>query len=312
MKQNALVLSLTLVLASATVARAQVAVFEDSFESGNLAQWTGQFGAAHHGQIVTDPLNAANHVLTFTGVNAAGDIFSRVAIPANTAAGRYVLSFDFLALPIGGVTPSEYGGFAGVATAPGFVYPAYWVGGTYAPALNVPSSVATVLATDGQWHHYEIDFTEIIPLDSIYTFNVMLEDWYDRGSIPGDVYFDNVRVLVGSPSQSLDQLVSAVQNSDLAANRKRPLLAALDAASASLDRGDTAGSISQLRAFNTRFAHRSNARILFSQIASSRLRNKSSTGIAVARASSGRCSSMAVQPNCRATLARGLITLALR
>ena len=38
----------------------------------------------------------------------------------------------------------------------------YWLAGTYLPALTVPFPVATALAADGQWHHYEIDFTDIV------------------------------------------------------------------------------------------------------------------------------------------------------
>ncbi|HTD88727.1 MAG TPA: hypothetical protein VK850_19305, partial [Candidatus Binatia bacterium] len=234
----------------AMTARAQLIVFEDTFESG-LSQWTGQFAGPHHGKLVGDPLNAANHVLTFTGVNAAGDIYSAAAIPASTVANRYVLSFDFLALSSGDVPPVEYGGFAGINTGPGSLSTHYWLGGTYAPALNVPAPVATVLATDGRWHHYEIDFTDILRSNAITAFYVMLEDWYDRGSIPGDIYFDNVRVVV-EVGGSLDGLITAVENSDLPANRKRPLLASLEAAQASFARGDIGAFANQLRAFENK------------------------------------------------------------
>jgi hypothetical protein len=47
---------------------------------------------------------------------------------------------------------------------------------------------------DGLWHHYEVDFTEVVVANGFSSFQVMLEDWYDRGSIPGDIYFDNVRL----------------------------------------------------------------------------------------------------------------------
>jgi len=181
-------------LAVATPARAGFTLFADSFESGNLKQWIGKLGLPHHGQIVPDPLNSANHVLTFTDVNAAGDIFSAAPISVDALPRRFILSFDFLGLPIGGVAPSEYGGFAGVTTDPDGVLPHYWLAGTYLPALNVPTSVATALTADGQWHHYEVDFTEVVMANHLTSFQLMLEDWYDRGCIPGDVYFDNVRL----------------------------------------------------------------------------------------------------------------------
>src|SRR5689334_7023164 len=149
-----------LFLVTALTIRADVTVFEDAFESGSLNQWTGKLGPEHQGKIVADPLNPANHVLTFTGVNAAGDVFSAVQIPT-LGKQRFVLSFDFLALPVAGVVPNEYGGFAGITTDPAGILgnPHFWLAGTYFPAINVPASVATVLATDGQWHHYEVDFT---------------------------------------------------------------------------------------------------------------------------------------------------------
>ena len=196
MKQKSLTLPglLLILLAVATPVRAQFTLFEDSFESGNLNQWIGKLGLPHHGQIVTDPLNSANHVLTFADVNAAGDIFSASPISVDGLPRRFILSFDFLGLPIGGVPPSEYGGFAGVTTDPAGILPHYWLAGTYLPALNVPASVATVLMADGLWHHYEVDLTEVVTANSLTSFQLMLEDWYDRGSIPGDVYFDNVRL----------------------------------------------------------------------------------------------------------------------
>jgi len=191
-------------LALATPVRAQFRLFADSFESGNLSQWTGKLGLPHHGQIVTDPLDPANHVLTFADVNAAGDVFSASSIPVDGLPRRFILSFDFLALPIGGVAPSEYGGFAGVTTDPDGVLPHYWLAGTYLSAINVPAPVATVLAVDGLWHHYDVDFTQVVMANSLTSFRIMLEDWYDRGSIPGDVYFDNVRL---TAPLDLEQLV---------------------------------------------------------------------------------------------------------
>jgi len=194
MKQILLTLpGLLLVLVSGAIpVRAQVTLFADNFENGNLNQWTGKFGLPHHGQIVTDPLNPTNHVLTFTLVNAAGDIFSASPISLTGLPARFILSFDFLGLPIGGVAPSEYGGFAGIAADSGVIYD--WLAGTYLAALTVSVPVATVLAADGQWHHYEIDFTDVVVAKNLTSIQLMLEDWYDRGSIPGDVYFDNVSV----------------------------------------------------------------------------------------------------------------------
>jgi hypothetical protein len=197
-------LSLTLLLV-AIPSRAQSTLFADNFESGNLNQWTGKLGLPHHGQIVVDPLNPSNHVLTFTSGAAGGDIFNASPISLVGLQPRFILSFDFLGLPIGGVPPLEYGGFAGITTDPDGVLPHYWLAGTFLDALNVPPTVATVLTADGQWHHYTVDFTEVVLSNNLTSIQVMFEDWYDRLSIPGDVYFDNIRLLAGVPT--IDQLV---------------------------------------------------------------------------------------------------------
>src|SRR5438132_733649 len=87
-----------LVAATANSARADIILFQDNFEGTNLDLWIGKSGTAHSGQLVADPLNAANHVLTFSAVNFGGDMFS--AAPINLSRPRhYVLSFDFLGMP---------------------------------------------------------------------------------------------------------------------------------------------------------------------------------------------------------------------
>ena len=205
MKKKLLTGLLLTLLLIAIPGRAQSALFADNFESGNLNQWTGKLGLPHHGQIVIDPLNPTNHVLTFTAGAAGGDIFNDSQISLVGQPQHFVLSFDFLALPIGGVPPLEYGGFAGITTDPDGVLPHYWLAGTFFDALNVPATVATVLTADGQWHHYAVDFTEVVLSNNLTSIQVMLEDWYDRLSIPGDIYFDNVRLEAGVPT--IEQLV---------------------------------------------------------------------------------------------------------
>lgn len=193
-------------LAATTSVRAQGVLFNDSFESGNLNLWTGKSGGAHQGQLVTDPLNPINHVLTFTGVDFGGNMFSASPI-ALVGPRRFVLSFDFLGLPIGGVPPQEYGGFTGITAPPptptNFIY---WVAGTFPPEVNVPPPVGTVLVADGTWHHYKIDFTDVAVSNHLSGINLALEDWSGRGSVPGDVFFDNVRV-VGKLDPNFFQLL---------------------------------------------------------------------------------------------------------
>jgi len=171
----------------------QITLFEDQFESGSLGLWTGKNGGAIHGKIVSDPLNPANHVLTFTGVNFGGDMFSATHASVDPSHQALVLSFDLLAQPLGGVVPSEYGGFAGIAAnTTGLA--TFWLGGTYLEALHVPPPSGTPPATDGQWHHYTIDCTGFAAANHLTSLQVVLEDWSERGSIPGDVFFDNVKL----------------------------------------------------------------------------------------------------------------------
>jgi hypothetical protein len=169
-------------------------LFKDDFESGSLAQWSGKGGAQHHGTIVNDPLSSTNHVLTFTAIETGGDIYSTVIGTNALATGGVLLSFDFLALPKSAFPPPEYGGFIGIDTEPGEYY---WLAGTYLGALSLPPPSQVLLVTDGLWHHYEMDLTQVLALTNAASFQVVLEDWAERGSTPGDVFFDNIEVISG-------------------------------------------------------------------------------------------------------------------
>jgi len=191
--KNRLISSAVLVVASFAmpiVTHAQVTLLADNFEGGNLNQWVGKSGGPDNGQIVVDPLNAANHVLTFTAVNSGGDMFGAVPGPVNTTVQHLTLSFDFLALPPA-VPPADNGGFVGLN--PDTVFPSpFWVAGTLASEL-IPGG--TPLTADGQWHHYDIDVTPVAAANNLASFFVVLEDFSSFGnSIPGDVFFDNIKV----------------------------------------------------------------------------------------------------------------------
>lgn len=209
MKRNLIMIpALLLTLAAITPpARAQVTLFADNFESGNLNQWSGKLDGEQHGQIVADPFNPSNHVVNFFATDFSGDMFTVSPVSVDSTRQRITLSFDFLALPIAGVPPQEYGGFAALA-ADNSGYTSYFVAGTVPSELNVPASVATVLTTNGQWHHYEIDVTDAVAAYGLTNFLITLEDWESHGrSVPGDVYFDNVKLTAKLDPEVIAQLV---------------------------------------------------------------------------------------------------------
>ena len=184
-----------------SVFAAQPAVlFEDKFESGNLDQWTGDVHGPHHGQIVADPLKAGNRVLTFTELDANGDVFSAAPIWLKEGNRQYIVSFDYLGLAQPGSLPGNLGGFLGIATSVDLWQEGrFWLGGTDPSGINTAMGVQ--LEDDGAWHHYEIDITPLVEQEAITEVHLMVEDWRDIGGVPGDVYFDNIQ-LTGNKRQS--------------------------------------------------------------------------------------------------------------
>lgn len=139
-------------------------LFSDDFESG-LVKWS----TIGSGVIVSDPLEPSNHALSFTGVNSAGDIFSRQIV---NGTGSYILSFDYL-----GTCSVKCGGFIGYD--PNDV----WLGGT--DYSGYPGLLKLLLDT-GHWERVTIVFSGPT------TLSLKLEDWFGSGGVPGDAYFDNI------------------------------------------------------------------------------------------------------------------------
>jgi len=108
---------------------------------------------------------------------------------------QYILSFDFLGVPDPNNPTRENGGFIGIAEAPISDAEQFWIAGTFPGALTVPPPVATTLVADGAWHHYDIDFTSVVVSNNLTQTLLMLEDWFNFGSVPGDAFFDNIRVV---------------------------------------------------------------------------------------------------------------------
>ncbi len=184
---------------------ADTVLFQDNFESGNLNQWTAKPGQVQHGQIVADPLQPANHVLTFTDLNTAGDILT-VSSFSLSGTQRLVLSFDYLGWPLPGSVAGDLGGFIGIATSLDTALPHFWLAGTDISGINTPPGIGTELIDDGTWHHYDIDFTDFVQTNGPTTFHLVVEDWADHGGVPGDAFFDNIR-LTSVGGTSLEDLV---------------------------------------------------------------------------------------------------------
>ena len=175
-------------------------LFSDDFE-GSLSQWTGKSGGAHSGLIVADPINPSNHVLVFSDLNAAGDVFSPEVevFPFEL----YVLSFDYLGVAKLGSPDGNFGGFIGIADETSGLNETtvQFVGGTCLDEGNIEIDIAD----DGTWHSYSVAF---FPYEKIAVtdgaIHVTVEDWLGAPGVcsmgvPGDAYFDNIRLERAGP-----------------------------------------------------------------------------------------------------------------
>jgi hypothetical protein len=181
---------------------AAATLFFDDFEDSHLPQWVGKGGGAGDGVVINDPLRPGNHVLTFTSLNFAGDIYS-APIPV-TRGKKYVLHFEYLGRfdPASGAQEGNLGGFIGFTDdTPGPPETQSWLAGT---AL-IGGAEDDPLSDDGQWHTYEITFdpfATFTPASNM--IRVMLEDFLESQGVAGDVFFDNVRLTSQSSGSSGD------------------------------------------------------------------------------------------------------------
>lgn len=164
------------------VAPAGALVF-DGFSDTSLSKWVGKSGGAHSGSVVTDPLNAANKVLTLTNVIAAGDMFSQPI--AVTPGVEYALCFDYMGRPVS-TAGAGNGGAIGIAA--GTLDNHRWLAGT-STGGGIEQGI---LEDDGQWHSYRVTFYPMIQSSSVSSLRIMLEDFTGTG---GDVYFDDIKLV---------------------------------------------------------------------------------------------------------------------
>ena len=180
--------------------------FFDNFENG-LSKWTGKFYGSHNGVIVEDPLRPDNHVLTFTALNFGGDVFSsEVTVQEGVTC---ILTFEYLGLPVEGSVENDLGGAIGFATDLNYDYEGDWIRNRFLAGTsyfgNLPPQDYGIeddmLIDDGQWHKYRIEFD---PYKSAQFYEgpvddkivVEIEDWFGSAGVPGDAYFDKVKLKV--------------------------------------------------------------------------------------------------------------------
>ena len=156
-------------------------IYMEDFESG-LGGWTGKAAGPHDAVISTDPIEGDSAV-RWRSLEAGGESFSI----ASFAAGTYTLVFDYLGLPEPGSSqsPGDFGGFIGISA--GFPGVHRWLEGT----VLCCGAESSTLLDDGMWHTYSVTFT------AAWDFHIMLEDFSGSGGIPGDAWFDDIKLFEG-------------------------------------------------------------------------------------------------------------------
>jgi len=189
----------------ATEESLRVTLFEEDFESG-LERWVGPSedpwhperpSGEHYGVVVVDPIEG-DKALTFTRTVGGVDAMTREAQRSRT--GAYRLTFDYLGTKLPESVADDHGGFVGYTNGlPG--EERIWKAGT--PAEH----------PDVELHLPDLDEWRTVSFDFFYGDDVhlMLEDFGGSGGVPGDAYFDNIRLEAISPCANPDEpLVDSV------------------------------------------------------------------------------------------------------
>jgi len=158
--------------------------FSDDFEGGSLSPALWLING--HGQIVTDPLNASNHVLSFSALGAGGDIFS---VPLDLSAPEISLSFDYLGLDSTPSVGTNTGGFVIVDLPNSFL--GFSLLGT-SSAGNPKLSDMLNLAP-GVWHHISVTFAPSLVAAGDGS-KITFEQWVSSPNAAGNAFFDNIQL----------------------------------------------------------------------------------------------------------------------
>lgn len=179
--QKALLTLTTLTVCTlGSVASADI-LFQDDFEH-TLGQWDGKAGGSHQGKLVIDPFDHSNTVLTFRGLNSAGDMFSKEAMTLDEDT-TYVISFDYLGLATGDAVRGDHGGYVGFSEDKPARHSWQWATGEVSGARDV-------LIDNNRWNSYEFEFTTA-DLGLGNSVHLMIEDFSGSGGAAEDVFFDN-------------------------------------------------------------------------------------------------------------------------
>ncbi len=175
-----------IVLAAAVaVPRASAGViFSDNFEGGALSSSNWQ--VLGHGQIVADPLNAGNHVLSFSQLGFGGDIFT---VPLDLSAPVITVSFDYLGVDGTTGVGTDTGGFMIQDLSNSFL--GYSILGTSSAGSPVFPNMLGL--TPGVWHHISITYDPATYSGGAGS-KLAFEEWGSSPNTPGNAYFDNIQV----------------------------------------------------------------------------------------------------------------------
>jgi hypothetical protein len=166
----------------------------DNFEGGSLspALWS----VIGNAQIVVDPTNPLNHVLSFSALGAGGDLFS---VPLDLSASPITLSFDYLAFQSTPTVGTDTGGFIIVDLPNSFL--GFSLLGT--SNLGSPKLPDLLGLTPGVWHHISVSFDPSLTQagdGSKFAF----EQWVSSPNAAGNVLFDNIEInAVPEPGSAL-------------------------------------------------------------------------------------------------------------
>jgi len=164
---------------------APVVLFADDFESGNLCKWVGPNTTMPVAEVVVDPFNKYNKVLSFTRIISSGDVFSD---PFTTVGSSFVVCVQYLGVQKPGSTTGDTGGYIGITNGTTPDSTLCWLGATQTDTnpLSCSTIIPDVLPDTGSWNNvaFRVNQTGV--------WRIAVED--DVG-IAGDAYFDNIAAI---------------------------------------------------------------------------------------------------------------------